>query len=91
MKTYYLIVLIAALGLTGCMTTQDEETTVPISEVPAPVLEAAREAVKDIELTEAEMEEEDGQLVYEIDGRANGKDYSIEVTADGNVLEVEED
>ena len=94
MNKLSLIVAVAVLGLTGCATMEgpfEHEKSIPLSEVPAPALAAAKGAVKDIVLTEAEVEEEDGQLVYEIEGRANGKAYEIEVTAEGKVLEVEEE
>ena len=91
MNKLNLIVIATVLGLTGCATTEEHEESVPMSEVPAPVLEAAQAAVEGIVLSEAEVEMEDGQLVYEIEGKVNGKEYSIEVTADGEVLEVEEE
>jgi len=59
--------------------------------VPEPALTAAQGAVEGITLTEAEMETEDGQTVYVLEGEAAGKEYEIEVTADGKVLEVEEE
>ena len=30
-------------------------------------------------------------IVYELEGFVNGKEYEVEVTADGHILEVEED
>jgi hypothetical protein len=47
-------------------------------------------AVDGINITEAEMEKEDGQTVYVFEGDANGKEYEIEVTPEGKVNEVEE-
>lgn len=91
MNKLNLIVIAAVLGLTGCATMEEHESSVPMSEVPASVLEAAQAAVEGIVLSEAEIETEDGQLVYEIEGTANGKEYSVEVTADGKVLEIEEE
>ena len=64
---------------------------IDLAEVPAAALAAAEAAVEGIRITEAEVEEEDGRMVYELEGKANGKEYEIEVTADGEVLEVEED
>ena len=69
----------------------DDEVEIPLSEVPAEALKAAQGAVDGITITEAEMEKEDGQTVYELEGKANGKEYEIEVTAEGKVLEVEEE
>jgi uncharacterized membrane protein YkoI len=78
----------------GCASLDDlfeNEKEVPLSEVPAAAVEAAKGAVEGISLTEATVEEEDGQTVYDIEGSANGKEYAIEVTAEGEVLEVEEE
>lgn len=88
------IAIIAVLGLAGCSTIEEwteKEQSVPLSEVPAPVLAAAQGAVDGIVITEAEVEEEDDRLIYELDGTADGQEYEIEVTAEGKVLEVEKD
>ena len=37
------------------------------------------------------IETEDGRSVYELQGKANDTEYEIEVTSDGEVIEVEED
>jgi hypothetical protein len=65
----------------------EHELTFPVSAVPAAVREAAVKAVAGIELAEAEVE---SVLVYELEGEAGEKEYELEVTADGRVLEVEE-
>lgn len=94
MKAFKIIMAIAMLGLVGCKSMDSsgsDEKSVPLSEVPAPALGAAQAAVEGIVLEEAEVETEKGQLVYSIEGEANGKEYEIEVTADGKVLEVEEE
>jgi hypothetical protein len=90
---YFVIGLILVCGL-GCATLDDlfeNEKEVPLSEVPAAAVEAAQGAVEGITLAEAEVEKEDGKTVYDIEGTANGKEYTIEVTAEGEVLEVEEE
>ncbi len=69
----------------------EKEKEIPLSDVPQAALTAAEGAVEGITLTEAETEEEDGQTVYILEGEAAGKVYEIEVTADGEVLEVEEE
>ncbi len=94
MKAWYFVFgLVVIFGL-GCATLNDmfeKEKEVPLSEVPEEALEAAQGAVDGIEITEAEMETEDGETVYVFEGEANGKEYEIEVTPDGKVLEVEEE
>jgi len=82
------------VGLTGCATIDnlfEEEEAVALSEVPAPVIAAAKDAVKGIVLIEAEMEKEDGQTVYDLEGTADGKTYRIEVTPEGKVIEIEQE
>ena len=94
MKTWKLIVILAAVSLAGCAPTEQEiedERPIALADVPAPAREAAAGAVEGIELTGAEVEREGGQLVYELKGTADGKKYEIEVTADGKILEVEPD
>jgi uncharacterized membrane protein YkoI len=59
--------------------------------VPQEALKAAQGAVAGITITEAETEKEDGETVYIFDGELNGKEYEIEVTPEGKVLEVEEE
>lgn len=94
MKILYPVAVAIVLALTGCGTLNDlveHEESVPLSEVPAPVLNAAKAAVQDIVLTEAEVEEEDGRRVYELKGQAGGKEYEMDVTAEGKILDIEEE
>lgn len=93
MKAWYLVfALLLTCGM-GCHAVLDVgskgEKEIPLSDVPAAAFQAARGAVDGITLTEAEMEKEDGQMIYDIEGTADGTAYEIEVTADGKVLEVE--
>ncbi|MBT8098544.1 MAG: PepSY domain-containing protein [Gammaproteobacteria bacterium] len=81
--------VIGAFLFVGSAAWADKE--IPLSEVPDVVMQAALGAVDGIKFKEAEVEEEDGQTVYELEGKANGVEYEVEVSADGEVLEVEED
>jgi len=69
----------------------EDEEEIPLSEVPQVVKDAAAAAVPGIVLEEASRETEDERVIYELEGEANGTEYEIEVTEDGEVLEVEED
>jgi len=94
MKSYLFViglVLLLSLGCASLKSVFDGEDEIPLTKVPEPALAAARDAVAGIVLTEASMEEEDGRMVYELEGTADGKEYEIEVTADGRVLEIEQD
>ena len=94
MRARYFVILLVLVCSAGCATLDElfeDEKEIPLSEVPDAAVAAAKATVDGIELTEAEVEEEDGQTIYDIEGTANGKEYSIEVTAEGEVLEVEEE
>ncbi len=68
-----------------------DEEEIPLDEVPANVKQAAMDAVPGLVLEEAEKETENGIVVYSLEGTANGKEYEVEVSAAGKVLEIEED
>jgi uncharacterized membrane protein YkoI len=87
----YLMGLLIALYLAGCSNSGEKETEVSLEDVPRVVLDSARKAVPGITIDAAEIEEEDGEQVYELSGEADGKSYEIEVSPSGEVLEVEED
>jgi len=94
MRAWYLIFSLVLICGLGCATFDElfeKEKEVPLSEVPAEALKAAQGAVDGVTITEAAMEKEDGETVYIFEGEANGKEYKIEVTAEGKVLEVEEE
>ncbi len=70
---------------------EEDEIEVPLSEVPDNVIDAALAAVPGIELEEAEVETENGIVIYDIEGELDGVEYEIEVTEAGEVLEIETD
>jgi len=70
---------------------EDEDEKVALSDVPAKVIEAANKAVPGGEIEEVDMEEEDGEIIYDVEKIVDGVEYDIEVTADGIVKEVEKE
>ena len=70
---------------------EDDDIEIPLSDVPQKVIDAARSAVPGIVFEEASVEMEDGLEVFELEGEADGVEYEIEVTAEGEVLEIERD
>jgi outer membrane lipoprotein-sorting protein len=95
-RTLYLILLFALTFILGCACMKSKcsakkEKDIPVSQVPKAAMEAAQNAAKGVNLTEASVEEEKGQTVYTLEGNAEGKEYNIEVTADGKVLEVKQE
>jgi uncharacterized membrane protein YkoI len=67
----------------------DDGRTLALADVPRVVLDAAARAVPAATWTAAEVETEDGVLVYELSGTLDGDEVEIEVSADGKVLEFE--
>ncbi|MEJ2534095.1 MAG: PepSY domain-containing protein [Gammaproteobacteria bacterium] len=83
------ILALAMQFLGGCGLFSGERN-VPLSEVPPNVLSATKGAVPGLLIDEIELEEEDGVEVWEFEGMAGGKRYEVEISASGEVLEVEE-
>ncbi len=90
LKPLPVALLPVTLLTTSCALLEDEQE-IPLSEVPPAVLAAAQQAVPGIVIEEAELEKEDGQTVYELSGSADGREYEIEISGTGEILEVEED
>ena len=94
MKSLTFVIVVALTCTLGCASLEsmfEDEKDIPLSQVPEAVVMAASQAVENITLTEAEVEKEDGQTVYTLEGTADGIEYEIEVTADGKILEVEQE
>ena len=92
MRTWTIIVFLL-IFVSGCASHKsmcEDEKEIPLSDVPVVAADAARQAVQNITLKEAEVEKE-GLMVYVLEGEADGKEYEIEVTADGEVIEVEQE
>lgn len=75
----------------GADETSEVEEAIPLSQVPARVLQAARARLPGIVFEEAEREVVRGHVVYGLEGSVDGKEYELDVTEDGQVLEVEAD
>ena len=76
MRTWFFVFGLALICGLGCASLDDmfeKGKDVPLSDVPAEALKAAQGAVDGITIAEAEMEKEDGQTVYVLEGQANGK------------------
>lgn len=95
MKTVVIAGLVLVGLLAGPMLTlhakEKNERKIPLSEVPKIIIDAAKKAVKGIELKEAEIEEENNTKIYELEGVANDKEYEVEIDEKGTVLYVEID
>jgi len=85
------VIVTLTVGVTVASAEKEEEEDIALSKVPKKVLEAAQKAVPGITLTEAEVEKTSKGLVYELEGTLDAKEYEIEVSAAGEVLEIEQE
>jgi hypothetical protein len=67
---------------------EEDELEIPLSAVPQSVLDAAKKAVAGFEAKEAEVEP---ALIYALEGEAKGVEYEVEVTSEGELVEVEKE
>jgi len=65
---------------------EEVEMDTSLDAVPEHVLQAALEAVEGFEISEVEVE---AMVIYEFEGVADGREVEIEVTEEGDVIEVE--
>ncbi len=77
------------IAIGACSQVKDIE----IKDVPPVVLEAALKSVRDFVIERAELEREEGELIYELESRSSkgGFEYEIEITTEGEILEIEKD
>ncbi len=69
---------------------EHDETVVPIDQLPPAVLKAAQEKLPGVSFDSAWKEEEEGQVAYEVRGKAkDGKIRDAKGTPEGKVLEVD--
>ena len=106
MKKTTILLLAAAASLsllTSCATkpvpvapgyvndSDDFDNDIPKNEVPANVLAAAKAEIPGFVLTEANLQQRGATRLFELQGRANGRPYELDITADGRVLHIERD
>ena len=68
-----------------------EETKLELENVPEAVIKTAKMEVPGIQLLEAEMETEDGVVIYELDGEKDDYEYEMEISEDGKLLELQKE
>ena len=82
-------VFFSAITLAAC-TEKSSEIEIPVSEVPANIVNIVQNTLPGISLTEAEKETRDETVIYELEGKLiNGKEYEIKIAADGTIIKIE--
>jgi len=69
----------------------ENEEVVPLEKVPDAIKKAATDAVKGLVLSKCEKETKGSAVIYELEGKADGKTYEVKVGADAKVIKVEQD
>jgi hypothetical protein len=67
----------------------DEETEMPLGEVPAAVLAAVRNARPDIKIHSAERLTDESVVLYEIEGDVGDDELEFTVRPDGTIVETD--
>ncbi len=92
MKNRSTLAVITMLTLTLLTACADNDTEIPLSEIPADVIAMIQNILPGISLSEAEKEIEDGTIIYELAGKLiDGKEYEIEITESGEIIKIELD
>ena len=81
-----------ALGLTVAPAARaDDDQTMKLEELPAPVRATVQREVKQGAITDIEKDQENGNVVYEVEWTDAGKNWEIDVAPDGKLLKRHED
>lgn len=84
-------VMITTGAAAVAISSEDEGTAIELSQVPQPARDAAQKQLG-ATIREARVMEQNGQKVYELDGRdSSGQELAVYVSADGKVLRSEKD
>lgn len=85
-----IIPALLALALAGCESRPAPDQLVPIDRVPAGLMDVARKTLPGVTFDVAYKMKVDGQDAYEIKGKTKeGKTREVEVSAAGEVIEIE--
>lgn len=84
-----LVVLLSLSALSPAWA--DDEEKVPLDKLPKAVVEAVKKKFPKAEMVEASKEKEDGNTVYEVEIREDGKTIDITLTLEGTMLGMEKE
>lgn len=85
---FFLLILIFIL--ISCAEKETEQE-ISLADVPAAVLSAVQDTLPGLEITKAEIEKSGQDITYELEGKYQGREYEIEVSPTGEIIEIEEE
>ena len=93
MRKLLWLLVVGVFLIGGCETLRSSsgegEVKIAPDAIPMKVSKAAQEAVPGLRIASADKETENGVVVYDIRGTADGVAYEVEVDENGNVGEIE--
>jgi len=89
LKRWMLLVLVGA-GLVAVVSAVGDEN-IALNQIPEKAREALLKLAKGAPITEVEREKERGMIFYEAEWKFNGRETEAKVTADGDLVELEEE
>ncbi len=90
MRSRWVLLIATLLTAGGCGETVERAEAVPLGQVPLPAMEAATKTLPGVKFDLARKIKVDGKDALEIRGKdPRGKVREVEVTASGEVLEIE--
>ena len=82
----------AVLGLLGSATMAlADEKKIPIDDLPKAVLKAAKKAFPEAKIVGASKETEDGETIYEVEMKLDGKSIDLAIDDEGEIEEIEKE
>ena len=89
MRSALTFILIQAALITPALSHAGQD--VSLDKLPPAVRATVERETKGGQITEIELDREQGKVVYEVEFKANGKKWEIEIAEDGTLLERRED
>ncbi len=85
------VALTLPLAATAALAQQERQNDLRLEDLPQPVREAVQREVGDGTIEDIDRDTERGQTVYEVEFDRDGREYEIEVSPDGTVVDRRED
>ncbi len=85
------IVILFTAGFAGHIMAEEAEVAVPLEKLPKAVTAAVKKAFSKATLVSALQKKEDGETLYEVTVKENGKRIEITLEEDGEIEEIEKE
>jgi len=91
MRRRWTLVGLVGLGMVVGVAIAGDDAKMSLDQVPAKAREALQKLAGDAQITGVERESEHGMVLYEAEWAVNGREAEAKVTADGDLIEMEEE